>query len=633
MDSLIAHLRDEKTALQAHTRPSTAESELSNNSTLPNSVTETDDNTEAPWLKQSAEPHVSILPPTLLTSLEGFNLDNIRSIDPRALTSEEFLVRIKVLAESLMTARRELDDVTLQRDELFSKYDDVTLMLRDREQQLAYYEELLALRESAQSRSRQWESAETGSEQLTISEQHQLQDATSAALSGMRSLLEEKNRIIERYREKIDLLQSAAPVKSAADRRAELLLQSLDEGNSEPISVARSMDFIAEAKSDDRLARLREKMESAEVVISDKNRQINTLESTLESELLRRERAELRCADSMQEMDAMRADMLMLVQRLRDSEQRYTHLLMSSAAEAKVETASNTRARKVEAKELVDEKTNEVEDDTEAVPDESAVDTSLVVSPVRPDSTDYQKLQRLVKAREEQLRKHRDVIAKLKADIARMEQQQATALLKASSTASRGKAELPSTEKSGDEVNDLKRQVISLRDNLRETKEDLERSRKAREKLIQLKHTAVEEARRVAGQLTRAEAQAQAYQDTLQRTRGELEDTKKREKRLREKLKEFGADPDVALAAQSSSPRAASIALHKECAMLRTQNAQLRHLIAQAALATDDNDSPGKKRKSTLAGLDGEEGKDDSFSYDKDGDSRLSDGEKKLLKR
>jgi len=559
-------------------------------------------------------------------------------MDPRDLTSDEFMLRIQVLSDALMRTRRELDAVTVERDELFTKYDDLTLTLCEREKQLAYCEDLVVLSQQSQSQSQseqnepQWMEPRN-QDPLSPTEQDRLQDATSAALSGMRSILEEKNRVIERYREKVDQLQNSVPVKSTADRRADALLQSLDAADSEAVLVSQSIEFNDETKNDDGIDRLRDKVQN--VMLSDKNRQINTLETTLEMELLRRERAELRCADSVHEMDAMKADMLMLVQRLRESEQRYLQLLGTgypSTDDKRVEVRTDeTRARKQETK----------DDDIEetAVEDTSTADLSLVASPLRTDSTDHLKLNRLVKAREEQLRKQRDIIAKLKGEIVRMEQQHAAALLKASSSPSSSSAQRkPEHTSAGDDVNDLKRQVISLRDSLRETKDDLERSRKAREKLIQLKHSAVEEARGVTSQLTRAEAQAQAYQDTLQRTRGELEEVKKKEKKLREKVKEFGADPDIVLLAQSSSsPRAASIALHKECAMLRTQNSQLRQLIAQAALATDDGDvymdSPGKKRKSTLVRLDTEESKNDSFSSERDGDDRVNDGETALLRR
>lgn len=593
-------------------------------------------------MKRSTEPRQSIPPPTLLTSFEKFDLEKYRNMDPRDLTSDEFLMRIKLLSDTLMTTRRELDTVILQRDELFSKYDEVTLTLCDREKQLAYCEDLIVLSQRDRSQSQPQEQWKEVSDQdqdqdplpLTPAEQDRLQDASSAALSGMRSVLEEKNRLIERYREKIDKLQSEVPMKSNVDRRAEALLQSLD---TDALLVTRSVEFFEDSKEIDRYDRHAGKAESSDAMLSEKNRKINLLETTVETELLRRERAELRCAESVQEMDAMKADMLMLVQRLRQSEQRYVQLLaISSSVDAKPTVVRQSSVRKQEEKEDDEEGRNEEKTiekgDTEDILDDTinAVDASFVTSPIRSDSTDHLKLHRIVKVREEQIRKHRDVTTKLKAEIVRMEQQHAVALLKVSSTVSKKSDYVPS---SGDDLNDLKRQVITLRDTLRETKDDLERSRKAREKLIQLKHSALEDARALASQLTRAEAQAQAYQDTLQRTRSELEETKKKEKKLREKVKEYGADPDLALVSQSSSPRGASIALHKECIMLRTQNAQLRQVITQAALATDDSDSPGKKRKSTLAFLDVEESKNDSYTSEKDENDGYFNGETKLLKR
>jgi sialic acid synthase SpsE len=68
--------------------------------------------------------------------------------------------------------------------------------------------------------------------------------------------------------------------------------------------------------------RLIEQIQTAEEILSDKDKTISDLEKKLLMQSNQRERAEIRCGTAIKEMEAMKADMVALVQELRASEER-----------------------------------------------------------------------------------------------------------------------------------------------------------------------------------------------------------------------------------------------------------------------------------------------------------------------
>jgi hypothetical protein len=121
-----------------------------------------------------------------------------------------------------------------------------------------------------------------------------------------------------------------------------------------------------------------------------------------------------------------------------------------------------------------------------------------------------------------------------------------------------------------------------LKEGLRLAKEDLEKARVIREKINSAKQTAQEEADRLESQVGRAEARAVAAQEGLNKARKELEEVRKRELKIKEKLKEFldlqGLDIEGGLKFKNLKEVSIRISnMEEEIEVLRAQNLLLKH--------------------------------------------------------
>jgi chromosome segregation ATPase len=184
-------------------------------------------------------------------------------------------------------------------------------------------------------------------------------------------------------------------------------------------------------------------------------------------------------------MEAMKADMITLVQQLKDSEERCNELSRPGL---------NGR------------------------PQESVLEKRL-------------------KSKDDKLQKYREIIVKLKEEFITSEEAYAKKL----SAMKDGKSLAPTSGPTvgASELKELKDQIAALRDGLKQAKRDLEEAIKKRESISKAKKSAEDEVDRLETQVGRAEAQAAAAQDALQRNRKELEESKKKEMRLRDKLKDL----------------------------------------------------------------------------------------------
>jgi phosphopentomutase len=145
-----------------------------------------------------------------------------------------------------------------------------------------------------------------------------------------------------------------------------------------------------------------------------------------------------------------------------------------------------------------------------------------------------------------------------------------------------------------------------LRDGLRQAKEDLDAARKGREKLMKARQTAQEETENLETQVARAEAQASAAQEALTRTRrldrspdfflispslsslillSDLEESKRREVRLRAKIKEIGENPGSAGDEDPTLLREGISRLQKELEITKSENASLRSSLFPVPLS------------------------------------------------
>lgn len=141
------------------------------------------------------------------------------------------------------------------------------------------------------------------------------------------------------------------------------------------------------------------------------------------------------------------------------------------------------------------------------------------------------------------------------------------------------------------EMESLRSQVSALRDGLRQAKQDLDSARSGREKLVKARQAALEEGERLEGQVARAEAQASAAQEALQRCRRDLEESRRKEVRLREKLKDIGGRGDGEGESERGAmgrPSAASMErLQREIEILRSENIALRYCLSWVCKSCD----------------------------------------------
>lgn len=144
-------------------------------------------------------------------------------------------------------------------------------------------------------------------------------------------------------------------------------------------------------------------------------------------------------------------------------------------------------------------------------------------------------LEKRLKSKDEKLQKYREIIVKLKEEFINSEE----AFARKISTMKDGKMSTQGPAVGSEELKSLKEQVVALRDGLKQAKRDLEEAIKKRESISKAKKSAEEEVDRLESVVGRAEAQASSAQDALQRCRKELEESKKKEMRLRDKLKDL----------------------------------------------------------------------------------------------
>jgi hypothetical protein len=185
-------------------------------------------------------------------------------------------------------------------------------------------------------------------------EQEKLQEAASATIGSMRALLEEKNAEIERFdppypprslcarmQSKINSLLDGnvrhstgsgthrKPTMSAADRRAEDLLKRLeDEDRYRNAGHSRGADDPSRTNPADKslVQRLMDQIDHADEILQDKIRLVNQYEQKLAMLMNQKEKAEQRCGVTLDEMEAMKADMMTLVKQLQDSDERYRQI-------------------------------------------------------------------------------------------------------------------------------------------------------------------------------------------------------------------------------------------------------------------------------------------------------------------
>jgi hypothetical protein len=349
----------------------------------------------------------------------------------------------------------------------------------------------------------------------------------------MKQLLEEKNRAIDKYREKLEDAKTEKKPKSAADRKADALLERLtqdaelggrsrgtegrDQGQGQG-QIAQG-DRIFEAQS-----RLLEQIEQADAILMDKDRTIGQLEQRLLSQENQRERAEIRCGSALKEMDAMKQDMILLAQQLQASERKYTMQVQRQIPERPITGTGATgyppvhpasqgdrdRDRDSDGDDSVNVERKSDRDEDRGRGRDSEKGQTLnplgTLAPTLPGVQDAKilDLQKTVKAKNEKIKGYRDIIVRLKEEFIKLEEDKAVSAIVQKDKAVKSKMNERDSEGGGKReddtmgeqaMKDLRTQVSALRDGLRMAKEDLEKARQTREKLNSARQAAQEEVR------------------------------------------------------------------------------------------------------------------------------------------
>lgn len=513
------------------------------------------------------------------------------------ITKDELLEKNEQMTTELLSAQRDLSGYKRQCEHMQQRLQEAQEALVEREDALGYYERLataenLPLRHpgvaGAVGQGGVPPRTKGSDYRLMREEQEKLQEAASATIGSMRSLLEDKNKEIERLRNKIDKQISkstrggekghegsySSHIPSVADRRAEELLARLaDEDRYASHMKGRGRDRFDDGPSRAQgeaglVQRLMDQIDRADEILQDKVKTISQLELKVTTLHAQREKAEQRCGATLEEMESMKLDMVTLVQQLKDSEEKYMQIAKYNQLLAQGGGTSATMP---------------IVTDGDAEEQQHHAQTfALQIKGLKRKNNE---LAATVKSKDDKMKQYRNIIIGLKEEFIKSEEERA--IFEAQHGGRGDGLGATNNHQNSSEMETLRDQVVALRDGLRQAKQDIEVAKRAREKLQAARNAAVQESDALEGQLGRAEAQAGAAQEALQRCRRELEDSRKREVRLRQKLKDLADKEAENGSDQNSSKPAVTDRLQREIEALRTENTILRQRVVEGGGARD----------------------------------------------
>lgn len=468
-------------------------------------------------------------------SIDTEHLDDLEDADEQDK-------RLRQAKEELSRANKELSALSNRQAQLSEDAAQLSAAVEEKDAQVAYYEKLLrdqglggmllrpglATPQSAR-RAQSPHRSHEGS-MLSAQEQAQMQAAATATISSLKQLLEEKNRTIESYREKVErlLAEGFGQHKSRATQRADDLLDDLSRlpSSARGQSPDRHSHGLQQTQTalqkqlEETNQRLTAQLEAAEAIVADKDSLVSQLEQKLAAQTNQRERAELRCAEGLEEMEAMKMDMVTLLRQLQESEARCAALQRTGRVEilpAPVAPAPTADAAAVQS---------------------SAEDHRALLDLQKKHNAMAKRLkeaEKMLRTKEDKVRGYRDIIVRLKDEFVKSEEERAVAEIAMKQQSAGGVG----SGVSADELRHMRDKVAALSDGLKATKADLDAARKTRDKLQKDKQDAQDALEKAEDKSKKAEQQAVHAQNVAARYRKELEEARKKEVRMREKLKEF----------------------------------------------------------------------------------------------
>ena len=516
------------------------------------------------------------------------------------ITKDELLNKNEQLTEELLSTQRDLSGFKRQCEHMQQRLREAQDGLAERDEAIRYYERQASAENLPLAG--QFVNADVGGGmarartgkggidfKIMRDEQEKLQEAASATIGSMRSLLDDKNKEIERLRNKLEghyrlppkgkggnkgglddyAGRNSSHMPSVADRRAEELLERLaaeERYASHFKGHGHGKEENSRAKGETNLVqRLMDQIDRADEILQDKMKTVSQLELKLSTAHAQREKAEQRCGATLEEMENMKQDMVMLVDQLKESEEKYM----------KIAQYNQVLAGSASTAPIITDIDNED-------PQQQVQTINLQIKALKRKNND---LTAAVKNKDEKMKQYRNIIIGLKEEFIKSEEERAIF-----ETKNMGKsgANVPLIDKNG-EIETLRDQVLALRDGLRQAKQDIEVAKRAREKLQAARAATMQENDALEGQLGRAESQAGAAQQALQRCRRDLEESRKREVRLRHKVKDLTDRlEDGELKDQDSiGVGGVTARLKREIEALRTENTILRKRVGSEGRGLD----------------------------------------------
>ena len=476
---------------------------------------------------------------------------------------EELVTKIEGLTNDLGAARRDASNARLQADKFRSQSDELEATLSEMQSQLGYYERMAqqeglpAMRGGAQNAP---PGTNTKQYRAMQEKQSQLQEAAGATIDSLKQLLSEKNRELDRLNERVLEMQSQGgnlKRQSRADKKAEALLERLEaDDRTSKLASKFQTNTTGITMDSDAHEKLLSQLERADDVMQEKDRSIMQLRADLEEQRNLAELRKVRAGEAQEEIALMKDDMLKLAQQVQISEDRLRRATGKSSLPSAVSAVG-------------------------------APSTNM-----QADERKILELSRTIKMKDEKLKEYKDIIMRIKDEFIKSEEKAMLDAMQANSknTSARGGDSGASSE----ELKALREQVAALRDGMRAAKEDVEKGRRARERLGEARSAAEEEARRFEAQIGASEASAATAQSALNKVRKDLEDSRRKEGRLRDKLKELletegGADKvkDIKAAQERAET------MEKEVEVLRAQNLALRRAAEEMPVQVGSKRSVG----------------------------------------
>ena len=171
-------------------------------------------------------------------------------------------------------------------------------------------------------------------------------EAAHTTISSLKQLIEEKNRVIEKYKRKLKDSKEVSRRATTADRaEVERLTDRLYSENEDAIGKLRNAVRNLERGGDGSISvggggdfkgGLVAQVEEAALLISEKDEMVHGLELKLRTAEAARERAEARCGGALEEMERMKSDMVTLAAQLQESEERVLEAMEDRSAAKKI---------------------------------------------------------------------------------------------------------------------------------------------------------------------------------------------------------------------------------------------------------------------------------------------------------